>query len=68
VEDRSKDKYINKNKHDHIQTYIKMFVIVKYSMELWGGGKGKENGKESTISKYITSVQVEDIMICIESY
>jgi hypothetical protein len=32
-----------------------------------GGGEEKENESESTISKYITSVQVEDIMICIES-
>jgi hypothetical protein len=28
-------------------------------------GEGKEN-KASTISKYITFVQVEDMMICIE--
>jgi hypothetical protein len=29
--------------------------------------KGKKNDRESTILKYITSVQVEDITICIES-
>jgi hypothetical protein len=37
-------------------------------MELRRGGKEKENGTESTISKYIASVWVEDIIICIESY
>jgi hypothetical protein len=37
-------------------------------MELMGGGKGKENDRGSTVSKYITSVQVEDIKVCIESY
>jgi hypothetical protein len=28
-----------------------------------GGEKGKENGRESTISNCITSMQVEDVMI-----
>jgi hypothetical protein len=37
-------------------------------MELGGGGKGKENEAASTILKYIKSVQVEDIMICIECH
>jgi hypothetical protein len=36
-------------------------------MELGGGGKGKENDRASTISKYITSVQVEDTTIRTES-
>jgi hypothetical protein len=36
-------------------------------MELGRRGKGKENDRESVVSKYITSVQVEDIMICNES-
>jgi hypothetical protein len=36
-------------------------------MELGGGGKGKENDRESTTSKCITFVQVENIMICTES-
>jgi hypothetical protein len=36
-------------------------------MELGGRGKRKENDKESAILKYITSVQVEDLTICIES-
>jgi hypothetical protein len=36
-------------------------------MALREGGKGKENNRKSTISKCITSVQVEDITICIES-
>jgi hypothetical protein len=31
------------------------------------GGKGKANDRESTVSKYITSVQVEDIKTNIES-
>jgi hypothetical protein len=31
------------------------------------GGKGKEGDRKSTILKYISSVQVEDVMICIES-
>jgi hypothetical protein len=36
-------------------------------MELRGGGKGKENDRQSKILKYITSVQVEDVTICTES-
>jgi hypothetical protein len=36
-------------------------------MELRGGGKGKENDRAATISKYITSIQVEDTMTCTES-
>jgi hypothetical protein len=32
-------------------------------MELGEGRKGKENDRESTILKHITSVQVEDIML-----
>jgi hypothetical protein len=32
------------------------------------GGKGKENERLSTLSKYITSIQVEDVTIYIESY
>jgi hypothetical protein len=35
-------------------------------MELRERGKGKENDRASTISKYITSVQVEDTKMCIE--
>jgi hypothetical protein len=35
-------------------------------MALRGGGKGKENDRESTISKCITFVQVDAIMICTE--
>jgi hypothetical protein len=35
-------------------------------MELGGGGKGKENDRAPT-SKHVTSVQIEDIMICTES-
>jgi hypothetical protein len=35
-------------------------------MELRRGGEGKENDRESTISKHITSVHVEDISTCIE--
>jgi hypothetical protein len=33
----------------------------KYSIELRGGGEGKENDRKSAISKWITSVKVEDI-------
>jgi hypothetical protein len=36
-------------------------------MALGGGGKGKENDSKSTILKYITSLQVHGIMVCIES-
>jgi hypothetical protein len=34
-------------------------------MELVGGGRGKENDRASTISKYIISVKVEYTIICI---
>jgi hypothetical protein len=44
-----------------------MFVIVELSMEFGGGEKGRENVRQLTISKYITSVQVEDRTICIKS-
>jgi hypothetical protein len=30
-------------------------------MEVGGGGKGKENDRESTVSKYIASVQEDNI-------
>jgi hypothetical protein len=33
-----------------------------------GGGKGEENARVSTISKCITSVQVEDVRMCIGNY
>jgi hypothetical protein len=36
-------------------------------MEFREGGNAKRNDRESTISKYIASVQVQNIMICIES-
>jgi hypothetical protein len=36
-------------------------------MELRREGKGKENDRASTILKYVTSVQAEDIMIGTES-
>jgi hypothetical protein len=38
-----------------------------YSMELGGRGKGKQNDSESIISKYIISMQEEDITICTEN-
>jgi hypothetical protein len=44
-----------------------MFVIVELLYGTWGRGKGKENDRASAISKYITSVQVEDTMMGIES-
>jgi hypothetical protein len=40
-----------------------MFTIMEQFYGTWGGRKGKENDKESTISKHITSVRVEDVMI-----
>jgi hypothetical protein len=36
-------------------------------MDLRGGERRKENDRESTISKYITSVLVEGVMMYIES-
>jgi hypothetical protein len=36
-------------------------------MELGERGKGNNNDRESTISESITSVQAEDVTICIES-
>jgi hypothetical protein len=36
-------------------------------MELGGKSKRKENDRVSTTLKNITSVQVEDIVICLES-
>jgi hypothetical protein len=36
-------------------------------MALGGGGRGKENDRESTMSKCIKSVQVDDTTICTES-
>jgi hypothetical protein len=36
-------------------------------MEHGGGGKGKERDRNTTKSKYFTSVQVDDIMISTES-
>jgi hypothetical protein len=37
-----KDKYIHKNKHDHIQIYMKnMFTIVELPYGTWGRRGGK---------------------------
>jgi hypothetical protein len=36
-------------------------------VELREGGKGKENDRASTISQNITSVEVEDVRMSIES-
>jgi hypothetical protein len=44
-----------------------MFVIAQLLYGTWGGGKGKENDRESTMLKYITGLQVEDKMVCSES-
>jgi hypothetical protein len=44
-----------------------VFVIVEVLYGTQERRKGKENDRESTISKYIGSVQVQDITICIES-
>jgi hypothetical protein len=45
-----------------------MFIIMDLLCGTQGGGKGKQNEKESTISKYIISVQEEDIMVYTENY
>jgi hypothetical protein len=45
-----------------------MFVIVEQLYGIQGGGRGKENDRELTILKCIISVQVDNIIICIESY
>jgi hypothetical protein len=37
-------------------------------MERGGGGKGKEQDRDTTKSKYFTSGQVKDIMISTESH
>jgi hypothetical protein len=37
-----------------------MTVIVELLYRTWGGGIGKKNDKESTILKYISSVQVNE--------
>jgi hypothetical protein len=44
-----------------------MFVIVELLYGTWGRREGKKNVLESIILKYITSVQVEDIIVCSES-
>jgi hypothetical protein len=44
-----------------------MFEIVKLFYGTQGGGKGKENDRESTTLKYIISVLVEAITLCIGS-
>jgi hypothetical protein len=36
-------------------------------MELGGGGKGKDNDRESPILKYFSFAQVGNIKICTES-
>jgi hypothetical protein len=58
-----------KSKHDHTQIYMSiMFIIMELLYGTQGGRKGKQNERESTILKYITYVQVEDVMIYTESY
>jgi hypothetical protein len=52
MEDRSKDKYIQKNKHGHIQTQYRV-VPWNYSMELREREEGKENNRASVISHNI---------------
>jgi hypothetical protein len=44
-----------------------MFIIVQLLYGTWGGRKGKENDRVN-ISKYITSVQVEHMIIFLESW
>jgi hypothetical protein len=50
--DRSKDKHLYKNKHDHIQIQLQnMFVTVELLYVTWGKRKrkGKENDRASVI-------------------
>jgi hypothetical protein len=44
-----------------------MFVIVELLFGTGGAGKGKENNTVSTILKYITCKQVEDITMLLKS-
>jgi hypothetical protein len=44
-----------------------MFITVELLYRTWGRQKGKENNRELTILKYITSVQVQDKTIYIKS-
>jgi hypothetical protein len=54
VEDRSKDKHIHKNKHNHIQTQIQnMFLTVELLYGTGGKRKRKENDRASVISHTI---------------
>jgi hypothetical protein len=51
-----KDNYIHKNMTIHIPMGRKCRQQWNYAMELRGGGKAKENDRESTTLKYFTSV------------
>jgi hypothetical protein len=61
-----------KDKHSQKQTwtYTNLYTEHVYNSGTTLGTQGEKGKKkrmiESTISKYITSQQVEDIMICIE--
>jgi hypothetical protein len=45
-----KDKHLHKNKHGHVQTHMwDTFEIVKLSVELGEGRKGKEKDRASTM-------------------
>jgi hypothetical protein len=44
-----------------------MFGTMELLYGTWESMEGKENDRESTVSKYIASVQVDDIMIHTES-
>jgi hypothetical protein len=44
-----------------------LYVVHVFNSGTREEGKGKQNDQETTILKYITSVHVEDIMICTES-
>jgi hypothetical protein len=62
----TKDKYIHKNKHDHVQTYMYNMFVTELLYGTWGRRKkGKEDDTTSAILSCITSEQIED-MICIE--
>jgi hypothetical protein len=63
----TKDKY-TQNKHVRAHIYVESrFGTLELLYGTWERMEGKENDSESTVSKYVASVQVDDIMIHTES-
>jgi hypothetical protein len=58
-----KDTHISKTKHNHIQTYVQHVC----NGELLYGTQREGKKRASTLSKYVTFVQVEYVTICVES-